>query len=199
METKNEQYLFENFTEATDDDAQEEIIDLAGYQVTRAELFAHSREPAVTIWSNRIRFNMACLRRFPDVTHIQILINPEEKRLIIKPCDADAPDSIRWAKGGGEKELQNRDLLCRLFAAKTFELMEWDKQYRYKILGRPAVCNDEMLYLFRLTDFELFVSTGKRGSYLPREWREYFGVPAQEHEDKIKINLADGYLTTDKI
>ena len=55
---------------------EEETVDLAGYQVTRAELFAHQREPAITVWEDRIKFNMACLRRFPGATHIQLLIHP---------------------------------------------------------------------------------------------------------------------------
>ena len=182
----------------TDEDI-EELVDLAGYQVTKAELFAHTREPAITIWENRVKFNMACLRRFPGVTHIQILIHPEQKRLIIRPCDPDEPDSLRWAKGGKEKELSNRDLLCKLFAAKVFDLMEWDKQYRYKMMGKPATYNGEVLFLFKLTDFELFVNSGKRkGSYLPGEWRDYFGIPVEEHESSYKIDLADGYITTNK-
>lgn len=112
METKKIEHYFSDSTllQEVGDDA-EEIIDLAGYQVTKAELFAHTREPAITIWDSRIKFNMACLRRFPGVTHIQILIHPEQKRLIIRPCKPDAPDSLRWARGGGEKELSNRDLL----------------------------------------------------------------------------------------
>ena len=180
----------------TDDEA--EVVNLAGYQVTKAELFAHSREPAITIWDTRIKFNMACLRRFPGVTHIQILIHPEQKRLIIRPCEPDAPDSLRWARGGGEKELQNRDLLCKIFAAKVFDLMGWDAQYRYKMMGKPAVCDGEMLFLFKLTDFELFVNGKKSKAYLPDSWREYFGTPVEQHEESYKINLADGYITTDK-
>lgn len=183
------------------DDAQEErIIDLAGYQVTKAELFAHTKEPAITVWEDRIKFNMACLRRFPGITHIQLLIHPEQRRMIIRPCDRDAPDSLRWANGGGEKELKNRDMTCRVFAAKLFDLMQWDKQYRYKMLGKPAVCDDEMLFLFKLTDFEVFVSTGprKRRSYLPADWRDYFGTPVEQHEESYKIDLADGYITTGK-
>lgn len=166
--------------------------------MTKAELFAHTREPAITIWDSRIKFNMACLRRFPGVTHIQILIHPEQKRLIIRPCDPDAPDSLRWARGGGEKELSNRDLLCKIFAAKVFDLMGWNPQYRYKMMGKPAVCDSEMLYLFKLTDFELFVNGKKSKSYLPEDWRNYFGTPVDEHEDSYKINLADGYITTNK-
>ena len=181
-----------------EDEEAEEIIDLAGFQVTKAELFSHLREPAITIWENKLKFNMACLRKFPGVTHIQILIHPEQKRLIIRPCLPDAPDSLRWAKGGGEKELSNRDLLCKIFAAKVFDLMDWDTQYRYKMIGKPAVYKNEMLYLFKLTDFELFLTGRKKGSFLPIEWRDYFGIPVEQHEDSYKTDLADGYVTTDK-
>ena len=55
-------------------DDVEVLSDLAGYQVTKAELFSHTREPSITIWSTRVKFNMACLRKFPGVTHIQMQI-----------------------------------------------------------------------------------------------------------------------------
>lgn len=191
--------LFNKSTILTDaSDKPEELISLAGYQVTKAELFAHTREPSITIWANRIKFNMACLRRFPGVTHVQLLIHPEQKRLIIRPSSPDAPDSLRWAKGGGEKELMNRDLVCKIFAAKVFDLMGWNQEYRYKMMGNPAVCDGEMLFLFKLTDFELFTSGKKGHSYLPDSWREYFGTPVEKHEESYKIDLADGYVTTDK-
>jgi len=197
METKTANYLFSN-SRPMEELPEEEVVDLAGYQVTKAELFAHSREPAITIWDNKLKFNMACLRRFPGVTHIQVLIHPEQKRLIIRPCEPDTPDSLRWAKGGGAKELSNRDLLCKVFAAKVFDLMQWDAQYRYKILGKPATCDGEVLFLFRLNDFELFVGGKRKGSYLPKDWRDYFGTPVEDHEESYKIDLADGYITTDK-
>lgn len=190
--------IFNNSRPIEDEDT-ETIADLAGYQVTRGELFAHTREPAITIWPTRIKFNMACLKRYPGVSHIQILIHPEQKRLIIRPCLPDAPDSLRWAKGGGEKELSNRDMLCRIFAAKVFDLMEWDPEYRYKIMGKPAVYEGEMLFLFKLSDFELFLGGGKQKSFLPGEWRDYFGTPVEQHEEEFKIDLTYGYITTDKV
>ena len=133
------------------------------------------------------------------MTHIQILIHPEQRRLIIRPCLPDVPDSLRWAKGGGEKELSNRDMLCRIFAGKVFDLMKWDSEYRYKMMGRPAVYQEELLFLFKLTDFELFMGGKKRRSYLPGEWRNYFGTPVESHEEQYKIDLADGYITTDRV
>ena len=200
MDNNSLDYLFTNSTPVQDNGDETEILgDLSGYQVTKAELFSHIAEPAITIWENRIKFNMACLRRFPGVTHIQILIHPGQKRLIIRPCHPDAPDSLRWAGGGGEKELSNRDLLCKIFAEKVFDLMGWDKQYRYKMMGKPATCDGEILFLFKLTDFELFLSgSKKKHSYLPGDWRDYFGIPVEQHEESYKIDLADGYITTDK-
>lgn len=195
---EQEKQLFQNAI-PLEDASDEELVDLAGYQVTKAELFAHSREPAITIWQNRLKFSMACLRRFPDTKYIQILINPEEKRMIIRPCTQDTPDCLRWAKGGGEKEVTTRELMCKFFAAKLFDLMGWDSQYRYKILGKPATCDGEFLFLFKLNDFELFLGGKRKGSYLPSEWRDYFGIPAESHEEEYKIDLADGYITTDKV
>ncbi len=141
---------------------------------------------------------MACLRRLPGTTHIQILIHPEQKRIIIRPCDPDTPDSLRWAVGGGEKEIKNRDLLCQRFAARVFDLMQWNPQYRYKLLGKRATCGGEVLFLFKLTDFELFICGKRKGSYLPEEWRNYFGTPVEHHEEVYNIDLADGYITTEK-
>ena len=69
------------------------------------------------------------------------------------------------------------------------------------MLGKPAVYNNEVLFLFKLTDFELFVGKGsnKRRSYLPDDWRDYFGVPFEAHEDKYSIDLAEGYIPTGKV
>lgn len=55
----------------------------AGYQITREEFFAHSREPQLTICGNKLYLNKVCLRKAPDVSRIQVLINEEEKKLVI--------------------------------------------------------------------------------------------------------------------
>lgn len=198
MQNSNAEHMLANSMPIQDIHDEEEVIELAGFQVTKAEFFAHTYEPTVTIWDNRLKFNMACLRRFPGATHIQILIHPEQKRLIIRPCEPDTPDSLRWALGGGEKEIKNRELICKIFAARLFDLMQWNPQYRYKLLGKPATCDGEVLFLFKLTDFELFLCGKQKGSFFPEEWRNYFGTPVEQHDEAYRIDLADGYITTDK-
>ena len=191
----NNSILLEHVVDETEE------IDLAGYQVTKAEFFSHVTEPSVTIWNDRIKFNMACIRKFPGITHIKLLINVIEKRLIIQPCHADAPDSLRWVSGGTQAEIKNKEMRCRVFCAKLFDLMSWNPSFRYKLLGKPAVYRDEILFLFRLSDFELFIassSTKRHTAYFPLDWRDVFGTPSLEHEKSYKIDLADGYVITNE-
>lgn len=62
METKGIDNIFSGMTPVSDYESDTEVIaDLAGFQVTKAELFSHTREPAITIWENRIKFNMVFL------------------------------------------------------------------------------------------------------------------------------------------
>lgn len=66
-------------------------------------------------------------------------------------------------------------------------------------MGRPAVYEGEALFLFKLSDFELFLGGPKTRSCLPGEWRDYFGIPVKDHEQEYKVDLANGYITSDKI
>ena len=57
METKEIEHYFADSTILQENPEEaEELVNLAGYQVTKAELFAHTREPAITIWDSRIKF-----------------------------------------------------------------------------------------------------------------------------------------------
>ena len=51
MENNQLDFLFNNSVPITGAvDEEQEVVDLAGYQVTKAELFSHTKEPAITVW-----------------------------------------------------------------------------------------------------------------------------------------------------
>ena len=66
-----------------------------GYQIARREMFAHLREPAVTIRKDSITFNTACINGLEEAVYIQILVNRNEHRLAIRQCDENDKDAIR--------------------------------------------------------------------------------------------------------
>ena len=80
-------------------------------------------------------------------------------------------------------------------------LMNWDANYRYKLLGKLIRSNDELLYVFDLNSAETFkrsitengkVKTQKTPTY-PDDWKNQFGLPVVEHRKSMQVNTFDNY------
>ena len=177
---------------------QKETFSYDGYQVVRGEFFAHTFEPSITFNDNKVYVNMACLNQMPMVEYIQILINQQTKKLVIRPCREDEKDSFRWCSSTGRR--RPKQITCRIFYAKLAEMMQWNPAYRYKILGKMVTANSEQLYIFDLTATEMYQrirqESGRangRTPIFPVEWQDQFGLPVNEHRKQLKINIFDGY------
>ncbi|MCB5714532.1 hypothetical protein [Lactonifactor longoviformis] len=68
-----------------------------GYQIVRREMFAHLREPAVTIRNDSITFNTACIEGLEDTVYIQVMVSDDQHRMAIKKCNENDKDAIRSA------------------------------------------------------------------------------------------------------
>lgn len=55
-----------------------------GFQVTRREYYAHMLEPAISFADGKLSINAVCLKKAPDVEYVQILVNREQKKLVIR-------------------------------------------------------------------------------------------------------------------
>ena len=84
-------------TENVDQKALELAQDFSydGYQVVRRELFAHLREPAVVIRRDSVTFNTACIAGLEDAVYIQILVNQDNKRMVVRKCEENDKDALR--------------------------------------------------------------------------------------------------------
>mgnify|MGYP001029218830 CR=1 FL=1 len=180
--------------------AQKEPFSYEGYQVVRREFFSHIHEPSITFNRCRISLNKACLKRLPDVDYVQILVNPEEKKLAVRPRDEDDKDTFLWCTTKGEKR-EPKHITCRMFFAKVIQLMDWNPDYRYKMLGKLIRSGDEQLFIFDLTATEVYqriLNDGdkprmSRTPVYPAEWQNQFGLPVEEHRKLLQINIFDGY------
>ena len=175
-----------------------EDYDYTGYQVVRAEYFAHLHEPSFTFNKNKVYLNMACLRKLPDIEYVQILVDPDQKKLVVKPCDETVKDSIRWCSNSSKRS--PKQITCPLFVAKVLDLMGWSPDYRIKLVGKLIHSNNEHLFLFDLNSPELYkqtvsedgkTTTSRRPSY-PEEWKTQFGIPVKEHQTNLQMNIFDG-------
>ena len=186
--------------------SEEANFSFSGYQVVRREFISHRFDPAMTIRGNSITFNNSCISKLEDATYVQFLINPEERKLAIRPCDEGARDAVRWCVVKGDKR-KSREITCKPFTTKLFELMGWDTLYRYKLQGMKINYQGESLYLFDLTAKEAYLpqsrdpETGKLKRpkpILPSEWLETFGLSVEEHTASTMIDLSEGYLKPDE-
>ena len=203
-----------------------------GYQVVRRELFAHLREPAVVIRRDSVTFNTACIAGLEDAVYIQILVNQDNKRMVVRKCEENDKDALRWCVAKPDKR-KSRKMTNKIFSAMMYEMMGWNLDCRYKILGHKITFEDETIYVFDLMETEIFLDIkGKRVKkdtesqaitenannieetatgdtdtersaeeikrknripFYPKEWKDSFGLPVEEHRKALEINMLDGY------
>lgn len=182
--------------------AEEANFSFSGYQVVRKEFISHRFDPAMTVRSTSITFNNSCITKLEEATYIQFLINPEERKLAIRPCGEGDRDAVRWCVVRGDKR-KSREITCRPFTTKLYELMGWETIYRYILQGMRINYQGESLYLFDLSAKETFLpqsrdpETGKLicpKPILPKEWLETFGMTVEEHTASTQIDLSKGFL-----
>lgn len=177
----------------------EEEFSFAGFQVVRGEFFAHTFEPSITFNGSKLYVNMACLNKLPAVEYVQILVNQITKKLVIRPCREDEKDSFRWCSNTVKRK--PKQVICRVFFAKLAEMMQWDCSHRYKLLGKLISANHELIFVFDLSSTEVYqrstsedgkVHAGRKPVY-PAEWQNQFGLPVEEHQKQLQINIFNGF------
>ncbi len=175
-----------------------ESFNYDGFQVVRGEFFSHVFEPSFTLNKSKVSVNKACIRKLPEIEYVQILVNSTEKKLAVRPCLEEEKDSVRWCSSGEKKN--PKQITCRIFYAKVIELMGWNPDNRYKLLGKLMKSNDEYLFIFDLNNPEIYQpkvrSDGKyvisRTPSYPSSWQNQFGVTVEEHKKNLQVNIFDG-------
>lgn len=195
----NEQNFKDKISPSLSGKEKFEVLDFnyEGYQVVRGEYFAHLFEPSITFNMNKVYLNMACIKKFPNIDYVQILVNSKDKKLAVRPCNGEEKDSFLWCTA----KRKPKQITCRVFWGKIAELLDWDNNYRYKLLGKLVKSNDEYLFVFDLTSPEIFIRTviedGKseisRHPMFPAEWQNQFGLPVSEHKKHMQIGRFEEY------
>ncbi len=183
------------------------------YRVIRKELFAHLRDPAITIRDGSIIFNTACIKGLEGVIYIKLQISENLGKLTAESCDENDKNALRWcvAKEGKRK---SRTMNCRPFTDLIFKTMNWDKNIRYKMLGYLIDYQGKQLYVFDLKVPEQFnvkqkeilvdseepaaeekPKTNTRRGFYSEEIANSFGPTVAEYNQQIAISEKDGFVS----
>lgn len=203
----------------------EQSFSYDGYQIVRKELFAHLRDPAITIRKDSVTFNTACIEGLEDVVYIHMMFNRELKRIVVEGCDENDKDALRWCIAKPDKR-KSRKMVGRPFSELVYREMGWDENCRYKILGYRIQFEGKTLYVFDLTVPEIFherksrkkneqasqevaempnedaqnnnaaeTEVNTRKGYYPDDVANTFGVPVEQHRADTEIQQMDGYIS----
>ena len=203
----------------------EQSFSYDGYQIVRKELFAHLRDPAITIRKDSVTFNTACIEGLEDVVYIHMMFNRELKRVVVEGCDENDKDALRWCIAKPDKR-KSRKMVGKPFSELVYREMGWDEKCRYKILGYRIQFEDKTLYVFDLMVPEIFherkrrkkneqasqevtempnedaqnnnaaeTEVNTRKGYYPDDVANTFGVPVEQHRADTEIQQMDGYIS----
>ena len=178
----------------------EEEIDLGEFEIVRPEFFAHVKEPALTVNVDKIGVNAACVRLMPDVEYVQILVNRREKKLLLKPCDEIEITGYRWGRTKDGKRYPSQRT-GEPFVLTLCKIMDWNPDYRYKVLGKMVRANGQALIAFDLTSSECFPKVvnrdGKRvssrQSIFAEQWSGRFGPTYSESRRSLEVKTFEDY------
>ena len=203
----------------------EQSFSYDGYQIVRKELFAHLRDPAITIRKDSVTFNTACIDGLEDVVYIHMMFNRELKRIVVEGCDENDKDALRWCIAKPDKR-KSRKMVGKPFSELVYREMGWDENCRYKILGYRIQFEGKTLYVFDLMVPEIFherksrkkneqasqevaetpnedaqnnnpaeTEVNTRKGYYPDDVANTFGVPVEQHRADTEIQQMDGYIS----
>lgn len=164
------------------------------------------------IRKDSITFNTACISGLEDVVYVHVMFNSDLKRIVVRGCDENDKDALRWCIAKPDKR-KSRKMSCKPFSELVYNEMGWDSDCRYKILGYRINFEGETLYVFDLLVPEIFHESQKRKKgesapkseetkpvntrkgFYPDDIAGTFGVPVEEHLKESEVKQMDGYVS----
>lgn len=181
--------------------AELEHESLDGYELPPRTQFSMLKKPAVTIKYGLLKFNMACVHLFEGVQYILPIINRTRKRIAVVTCTEEESASVQWARQKAGTWI-NRDISSVEVVEKIFGFMGWDRQCRYKALGRVATSDSGLILVFDLTEAIMFAAkpieyedpeTGKmkkrQVKFYPDEYKNCIGKSYNDYAATRQMNL----------
>lgn len=178
-----------------------EKISVDDYQVVRPEFYAHLQEPAFTVNVDKFGPNTACVRMLPDVEYVEILISLKEKRLLLMPCDETVVTGYRWARTKDGKR-QPTQKSGEAFVLTLCQQLNWNADYRHKMVGRMVLANGQVAMAFDLSHPEIFPKTvnadgkvvrSKRAIFTTGDWAGKFGPTYGESKRSLQVEKFEDY------
>jgi hypothetical protein len=123
-------------------------FDFSGFEVVGREMFSMAGYPSVTFKSGSIVFNVHAIRKYGDYRFIQILVNPDKKSMIVKPCNENKGDAVQWSKEDKNGKIVPKTITNKAFIEALYDVMKWDVKDTFKMFGYMQKYGNEKMFVF---------------------------------------------------
>ena len=154
-------------------------MDFSDYEVVPRQFFRNTARPDALFSSSGFRFNDAAVAALNGVEDITLLVNPDEKALIIRPAEKKDRSSVRWVTTQDQQALP-ADIEAAAFLSRLYGIIGWNPVMNYRAFGRLLKTQTGPMLLFSLQDAETVVkpeNTRIKSADFPTK----FGLPASEN------------------
>ncbi len=179
----------------------EEDMDIDDFEIVSPEFFSQIKEPSFTVNVNKIYVNAACVRLLPDVEYVKILVNRKRKQVAFEPSDEMDIKAYKWSRTKDGKRYASQRT-GDIFVMMLCEMMGWDPDYRYKIIGRLVHSKGHSLIVFDLMTYNCYPKAAseegsgtvrKKSAFPIEKWNGRFGPTYAESRRSLQVNTFDGY------
>lgn len=175
-------------------------VDLRDYQIVRGEFFSGYRCCILNLTSTKLRFSLSCLEKLNYCRQIELLIDPLQKTLVVRPSTKDNRNSQKWLYFDGESYHPSK-LSGRAYLPVLFEILGWDTNVSYSVRGECLGNGEDGILVFELKEAQIAVSNNTRKGTedvsesqksrstemaMPQEWISTFGPGYYESRAKDK-------------
>ena len=149
---------------------------------------------------------MACIRLFEGIKYVLPILHPNKKRLALIMCPEEDSASVEWARQKDENWV-NKDITSLEFVENIFRLMNWNRECRYKVLGRVANSDQGLCMLFDLEEAIMFTPkpqeytdplTGemkkKQMKFFPDAYKNRIGKSYNDYIADHQMNMFEDFI-----
>ena len=165
-------------------------VEFPGIEICRAEFFSLKEKVCVTFDHLGTAFNKFSFTRLNEgeeqaITNVELVYNPLEQILILRKAKEATPaTTINWVKQNNGRYDMKR-CCTKGLSSSIYQNMNWNTNYKYRIVGRAVEYNGETMLIFFLDSFTKLVSAKIRNEEKKTTIR------------KTKRKFKDGSLTKD--
>jgi DNA invertase Pin-like site-specific DNA recombinase len=143
-------------SESLEVEAQSGDFDLRGYEIARSQFFDTARKLCVTFSKDCFWFSAECTRKFDKELYVEMLVNPGEQLLAVRPSSKEARNAVRWTKISDENYCP-RTINGAAYLSTLYEIFGWNIECRYRVRGIRRQKDNEPVVVFDMRETEIFI------------------------------------------